>query len=159
LKAITESDLVILATPIYTNFMTASLKLVLDRLRPLQTGGYRLNRRGDFAPVLKSSKAYHFLLVATCGFPEIKTFNTLETWFDHFVDQYDEFGMAGKILLPAAPVVMKTGPIRNRFYAELDKHLMHLTSRTYFEVKKEWIGKEEIIEAMKRVNVFESHSE
>ena len=34
IEALSSSDLIILATPIYTNFMTSSLKVVLDRLRP-----------------------------------------------------------------------------------------------------------------------------
>ncbi len=103
-------DLLIISTPIYTNFMTAPLKAVLDRLRILQSGFYSINSNGDFSPNLINISSKNLLLISTCGFPEVKTFNSLEVWFDDFCEQYDGFNNVGKILFPAFSLVKSFFP-------------------------------------------------
>jgi hypothetical protein len=103
--------------------MSASLKAVLDRLRPMQTGKYQLNQHGCYAPVLRSEKIYHWLLVASCGFPEAINFKSLTNWFDAFIHQQEKFKSAGQILVSTALKTLNDPIGQEKLAAEIQRQV------------------------------------
>jgi len=153
LKEWDKSDLIILASPIYSYSMSSHLKKVLDRIRPLQTGKYKMNANGEFSPITRNKKKFSFLLISTCGFPEINNFKVIETWFDSFIDQYENYYSAGKIFLPASQIIFSSSFIE-KFKKQIEKNMANIKTLNYFEIKKEWIDKNEFSKILTKYNAF-----
>ena len=77
LPLVAQSDILILATPVYLDGMTGPLKTFVDRLLPLLESGLEL-RDGRFRhPVREGVKRGKVALISACGFPEMETFDPL----------------------------------------------------------------------------------
>ncbi len=72
-----KSDVLCLATPVYLNNMSAQLKNVMDRSICGMQGFLAKDRFGRVRHTFSWRMPARFLLIATSGFPEMETFETL----------------------------------------------------------------------------------
>jgi multimeric flavodoxin WrbA len=79
LTKIADSDIVILATPVYVDGMTGSLKTLLDRSVPLLHGRFELRDDHCRHPLRSHVKAGKLALVSVSGFTEMDNFDPLIT--------------------------------------------------------------------------------
>ncbi len=79
LQNIADSDIVILATPVYVDGMTGSLKTLLDRSIPLLHGRFELREDHCRHPLRAHVKIGKLALVSVCGFTEMDNFDSLIT--------------------------------------------------------------------------------
>lgn len=77
MKKYTYSDIVVLATPVYTWNMTAMLKNFVDRLTPLKRP-LITETKGRFDLKEKKPKTQKFVIISNCGFPGNKNFDILK---------------------------------------------------------------------------------
>lgn len=76
LPKIPETDLLVLATPLYFNGMPGTLKMFLDRLLPLGHP-YIFSRSGRCRHPARHSRMPNLVLAAVCGFYEKSNFDPL----------------------------------------------------------------------------------
>lgn len=82
LKALTEADLVVYATPLYVFGMSAVMKLFLDRIVPLAEPFVVLTPDGRSThPVRGEKKNKGMVVVSNCGFHELSNFDELMAHF------------------------------------------------------------------------------
>lgn len=118
-----SSDLVVLATPLYTDSMTSILKKFLERILPLVNpqfehvdGETRHTRRYDHYPDL--------VVVSNCGYPELSQFQVLRLLFDRLARELDvtvKFSLyrtMGELLKIEHPLVR---PIVSRYLKNVER--------------------------------------
>jgi len=77
LPLVAESDLLVLTTPVYLDGMTGLLKNFIDRLLPLFELSMVVRGGRVRHPIRKDVKRGKIALLATCGYPELVTFDPL----------------------------------------------------------------------------------
>lgn len=77
LEMMATSDLLVLATPVYVDGMTGSMKTLLDRFIPLIHGRFVLREHHCRHPLRDGVKAGRVALVSVCGFTEMDNFDPL----------------------------------------------------------------------------------
>ncbi|MFW9892871.1 MAG: flavodoxin family protein [Candidatus Thorarchaeota archaeon] len=77
LAKIADADLLIIATPVYVDGMTGSLKTLLDRSIPLLHGAFELRDDHCRHALRDHVKAGKIALFSVCGFYEMDNFNPL----------------------------------------------------------------------------------
>jgi len=80
-EGLKQADLLVLASPVYTDGMSAQLKAVIDRSICAMQPFLKPDGEGRLRHPLWWPLPWSFLLVATCGFPEPKTFAPLVAAF------------------------------------------------------------------------------
>lgn len=113
LTQVAESDLLVLATPVYLDGMTGPLKIFIDRLLPLLMG--RVESREGRMRHLVRDEVYRgsVLLVSACGFPELETFDPLITHVKAFSKNLGR-EYVGEILFPSGWFVRRQKDIWSR---------------------------------------------
>ena len=76
-KEMKRSDVMVLATPVYTDNMTAQLKKVIDRSICGMQGFLTKDRFGRVRHLYSWRMPAKFMLISTSGFPEMETFEPL----------------------------------------------------------------------------------
>jgi multimeric flavodoxin WrbA len=100
LPKVAESDVLILATPLYVDGMTGPLKTFLDRLIPLGKGRVEL-RNGHMRHLPRGNKKKQTIaLVSPSGFAEMDNFEPLVTHVKAIARNFDAF-YAGEVLAPS----------------------------------------------------------
>jgi multimeric flavodoxin WrbA len=100
LPIVAESDVLILATPLYVDGMTGPLKTFLDRLIPLGKGGVEL-RNDHMRHLPRENKKKQILaLVSPSGFAELDNFDPLITHVKAIARNFDA-SYAGEVLAPS----------------------------------------------------------
>jgi multimeric flavodoxin WrbA len=79
LNLIAASELLVLATPVYVDGMTGSMKTLLDRFIPLLHGRFVLREEHCRHPLREGVKAGKVALVSVSGFTEVDNFDPLVT--------------------------------------------------------------------------------
>ena len=79
LLSVSQSDLLVLATPVYLDGMTGLLKNFVDRLLPLLELRMITRDGRTRHPIREGVKQGKIALLATCGYPELETFDPLIT--------------------------------------------------------------------------------
>ena len=77
LEKIAKADILILATPVYVDGMTGSLKTLLDRTIPLLHGRFELRDDHCRHPLRKHAKKGKVGLISVSGFTELDNFDPL----------------------------------------------------------------------------------
>jgi len=101
LPLVADSDIIILATPVYVDGMTGPLKTLLDRFIPLVKGRVEL-RDGHMRHIVRNNvKRGQIVLVSPSGFAEMDNFDPLVA---HVKALSRNLGWdyAGEILVPSA---------------------------------------------------------
>jgi len=115
LAQVAESDLMVLATPVYLDGMTGPLKIVIDRLLPLLMGRVEL-RDGRMRHLVRDGvKRGSVMLVSASGFSELDTFYPLVT---HIKAISRNLGRdyVGGILLPSGWYIRRQRELWSRVY-------------------------------------------
>ncbi|MBP1731612.1 MAG: iron-sulfur flavoprotein [Deltaproteobacteria bacterium] len=76
-RAMKRSDMMVLATPVYTDTMSAQMKNVMDRSICSMQGFLTKDRFGRVRHLYSWRMPAKFMLMATSGFPEVETFEPL----------------------------------------------------------------------------------
>lgn len=79
LPEIADSDVLVLATPVYVDGMTGSMKTLLDRTIPLIEGRFEVREGHTRHPLRAGVKHGKVVLVSVCGFTEMDNFEPLVT--------------------------------------------------------------------------------
>jgi len=77
LPKVGEADILVLATPVYTDGVSGPLKMLMDRMIPLVHGPFELRDGHCRHPLREEYKAGKLVLVSTCGFWEMDNFDPL----------------------------------------------------------------------------------
>jgi multimeric flavodoxin WrbA len=104
LDKIAKADILILATPVYVDGMTGSLKTLLDRTIPLLHGRFELRDDHCRHPLRKHVKQGKVVLISVSGFTELDNFDPLVVHIKSICKNLNrEF--VGSILRPVAWVM------------------------------------------------------
>lgn len=79
LEKMADADLIVLATPVYVDGMTGSLKTLLDRSIPLLHGAFELRDDHCRHALRENVKNGKIALLSVCGFTEMDNFDPLIT--------------------------------------------------------------------------------
>ena len=79
LEKIANADLILLATPVYVDGMTGSLKTLLDRSIPLLHGAFEIRDDHCRHALRENVKPGKIALLSVCGFTEMDNFDPLIT--------------------------------------------------------------------------------
>jgi multimeric flavodoxin WrbA len=79
LQKLADADIIVLATPVYVDGMTGSLKTLLDRSIPLLHGAFELRDDHCRHSLREHVKAGKIALFSVCGFTEMDNFDPLIT--------------------------------------------------------------------------------
>jgi len=77
LDKMADADIIVLATPVYVDGMTGSLKTLLDRTIPLQHGAFEIRDDHCRHSLRDHVKAGKIALFSVCGFTEMDNFDPL----------------------------------------------------------------------------------
>ncbi|MFX1483979.1 MAG: flavodoxin family protein [Promethearchaeota archaeon] len=77
LEKMADADIIVLATPVYVDGMTGSLKTLLDRSIPLMHGAFEIRDDHCRHALRDHVKAGKLVLFSVCGFYEMDNFNPL----------------------------------------------------------------------------------
>lgn len=76
-----NSDIMVVATPLYVDNVTGIMKNFLDRLIPASDPHFEKDEHGESRHVLKFQKIPKLVIVSNCGFPEQTHFQVLHHYF------------------------------------------------------------------------------
>ncbi|MHA1964952.1 MAG: flavodoxin family protein [Candidatus Thorarchaeota archaeon] len=79
LEKMADADIIVLATPVYVDGMTGSLKTLMDRSIPLLHGAFELRDDHCRHALREHVKAGKIALFSVCGFTEMDNFDPLIT--------------------------------------------------------------------------------
>ena len=96
-----QTDIVVLATPVYVDGMTSQLKIIIDRAIPLSNGKVELVEGHCRHPSRSGRKDGKIALVSVCGFAELDNFDALITHVKA-ISKNEHRNYVGAILRPYA---------------------------------------------------------
>ncbi len=96
-----NSDLFVIGTPVYTDNMTALMKVVIDRCMCAMSPFLRRDEDGRTRHEYNWRMPEYFFLLSTCAFPESETFYPLIATYKAQVKNFD-CKSAGEICIPGA---------------------------------------------------------
>jgi multimeric flavodoxin WrbA len=126
LPKIHEADVLVFASPLYTDGVTGTLKMFMDRLIPGGSPYIELRNGRLRHSIQKDAVQKKLVLVSNCGFWEIESFNPVITHMKAFCETV---GMeyAGAVLRPHGPMfkgmLLKGAPVNDILVAARDAGL------------------------------------
>lgn len=98
------SDVVVFATPLYVDNVTALMKTFIDRLMPILEPHYEKDDLGQYRRCRRFKKYPKFVVIATCAMPEQANFLPINLFFQRMArTMYTE--IIGQIYLGAAGIL------------------------------------------------------
>ncbi|MBU0515000.1 MAG: flavodoxin family protein [Proteobacteria bacterium] len=104
---IKAADVLVLATPIYIDHMSAQTKAFVDRMMPLMDFDFEPDENGRWRHPSRDGFAPRLVLVSVSGFPERETFEPLRVWFKRFARNFHGT-VLGEICFPATVALQKS---------------------------------------------------
>lgn len=101
------ADVVVLATPVYIDHMSAQTKTMVDRMMPLMDFDFEPDENGQWRHPVRDGFSPRLVLVSVSGFPERETFAPLRAWFQRFARNFHGT-VLGEICFPATIVLQKS---------------------------------------------------
>jgi multimeric flavodoxin WrbA len=153
LKKMIDSDLIIYGTPLYFFTMTGLLKDFFDRTLPLALPFMEKTQSGITThPCRYPGKQKKYLLVSTCGFPEITHFDALIATMKK-ITAAGENEYLGEILRPSAGIMNTAAvqPIIKEYFAllkEAGKQLIEknkIDPDTHKKLQQSWISVDDFV--------------
>jgi len=124
LKKFIESDVVVIATPVYVDNVSGIMKNFMDRLIPLVDPHFEHDESGETRHTKRFEKYPKIVIVSNCGFPEQSHFQVLELLVHRIArNMHSEviaeiYQSVGEIL-SVKNIMLK--PLINRYYKLLRK--------------------------------------
>ena len=81
LEKVITSDVVIMATPLYVDGVTAILKVFMDRLIPLADPHFEQDENGEWRHVKRFEKYPKIIVISNCGMPGQEHFQAIKLHF------------------------------------------------------------------------------
>ncbi|NWF94243.1 MAG: SCP2 sterol-binding domain-containing protein, partial [Syntrophaceae bacterium] len=107
LEKVRNSDMIVLATPLYNFNMTSLLKAFQERLLPLLDP--HLVKKGEtYRHPMRYEGNRKMVLISNCGFPEVSHFDGLRHVFRH-MEQGGYMLLVGELLMPAGELLKQKG--------------------------------------------------
>ena len=76
------SDIVVYATPLYTDYVTGIMKDFMDRMLPIVCPQFEKDANGQTRHKKRYAKYPDLILISNCGFPEAAQFEVLKVYCD-----------------------------------------------------------------------------
>ncbi len=155
LPKVLESDIAVLATPLYVDNVTGIMKNFMDRLIPLFDPHFAKDAGGECRHIKRYEKYPKYVIISNCGFPERSHFQTLELLFrrmarnsssEVIAEIYRDGGEVlanGSLLLK--PLIWKYKRLLKKAGEEVVKD-MKISDETRKELEKPIISPESYIE-------------
>ena len=89
------SDIVVMASPVYTENVTGLMKDFMDRLIPIMDPRFEPDENGETRHVKKHPRYPGIFVVATCGYPEQSAFQVLQLLFQRIARSMDAEYLGG----------------------------------------------------------------
>jgi hypothetical protein len=102
------ADVIVVATPIYVDHLTAQLKTLIDRMIPLMDFDFEQDESGQWRHPVRDGFSPRLVLISVSGFPGRENFAPLTVWFKRFARNFHG-RIAGEICFPAT-VVLQARP-------------------------------------------------
>ncbi len=118
------ADVVVFATPLYTDIVTGLMKTFMDRLIPLLDPHVIQDAEGESRHPLRYGKAPRTVVISNCGFPEQSHFQVLSLLFSRFAQNLHSEVIAeiyrggGPLLVNEAPELQ---PLITSYFTVLGK--------------------------------------
>ena len=104
IESFMASDIVIFATPLYIDNVSALMKTFIDRLMPILEPHYEKDTDGRYRRCRRFKKYPKFVVIASCAMPEQTNFEPLRLFFQRMArTMYTE--IVGEIYLGAAGIL------------------------------------------------------
>lgn len=155
LPKVLESDIVVLATPLYVDNVTGIMKNFMDRLIPLFDPHFAKDASGECRHVKRYEKYPKYVVISNCGFPERSHFQTLQLLFRRMARNSSSeliaeiYRDAGEVLangsLLLKPLIWKYKRLLKKAGEEVVKD-MKISEATGKELEKPIISPESYIE-------------
>jgi hypothetical protein len=100
-----QSDLLVISSPVYTDNMTAFMKIFFDRCMCSMSPFLRIDDEGKVRHEYNWRMPLKFFLISTCAFPEPETFSPLLATYRAQLKNFD-CASAGEIFIPGALALM-----------------------------------------------------
>lgn len=81
IKRLVASDIVIFATPVYIDNVTALIKIFIERLTPTLEPHLERDSHGEYRRGKRYNKYPKFVVIASCAMPEQSNFQVLQMFF------------------------------------------------------------------------------
>lgn len=101
LEHLDQDDIIILASPLYVHGFNAQMKMVIDRIIPIIESDISLDEHGHSFHKRRNQKEQKAVLISTCGFYELDSFNIIKTHFDA-ICKHAGIENSGQIFIPAS---------------------------------------------------------
>jgi multimeric flavodoxin WrbA len=131
-----DSDVVVFATPVFIDNVTALMKTFIDRLMPVLDPHYEKDSNGEYRRRGRYKKYPKFVVISSCAMPEQSNFQVLRLYFRRMArTMHTEvvgeiyLGAAGLLLLSAKELRFK--PMVNKY-----KELLQAAGRELAETGK-----------------------
>ena len=152
------ADVLVLATPVYVDGMTGTMKTLLDRMIPLVQPFFEIRDDHCRHPRREGTRSGQVVLVSVSGFTEMDNFDPLVAHVQAICKNMDR-DFAGALLRPCAwalPAWKQRGvPVEDVYEAARDagQQLVQdgrMADHTLATVSREVIPRKEIVEALNR---------
>jgi multimeric flavodoxin WrbA len=158
LDKIADADLLVLATPVYVDGMTGSMKTLLDRTIPLLHGAFEIRDDHCRHALREHVKAGKIALVSVCGFYEMDNFDPLITHVKAISKNMNR-EYVGALLRPYAWIIdpaMKQGAPLDHILDNIQKAGSELvkngrmSKETLAVISSEIVPRERVVEILKQ---------
>lgn len=107
-----NSDVVVFATPLYVDNVTAIMKGFMDRLIPILDPHFQLDTKGECFHPMRRNPSPKIVVISNCGFPEQSHFQVLRLLFSRIARNMSseviaEIYRAGGGILAHPPLILK----------------------------------------------------
>lgn len=103
LERVKETDVLLLATPLYVHNMSGLLKVFLERLLPLDDPRF-VKDGGTFRHPPRYGRKPSMVLIATCGLSGVANFDGLRLVF-RAMERASSMPLVGEVLVPNGPLL------------------------------------------------------
>lgn len=82
-----KSDIILFASPLYSDNISANLKAFVDRMLPLGTPYFEKDESGEYRhgdEEIRKRKMPKFIMMSNAGFPETNHFQVISNWINRF---------------------------------------------------------------------------
>ena len=129
-KRFIDSDVAVLAMPLYFDNVSALMKLFIDRLYPLLEPHYEKNSGGMYRRRARFSSSPKLLAISSCVLPEQNNFDVLRLFFRRLARTLHT-QLAGEIYLSAAGLILLSEDVRFQKAIKEYKQLVYEAGREF----------------------------